>query len=64
VGKFIEDHGYEAMPNKNTGAQGRISDMDGTIGKTLSPEEQIGYQKRTTTRTPHHRSVKYGPAGA
>ena len=41
VGKMIEDHGYEAAVYRNTGARGVVSDMDGSPGNTLSPEEQI-----------------------
>ena len=41
VGKVIEDEGYEAFVHRNTGARGVVSDMDGSPGNTLSPEEQI-----------------------
>jgi epoxyqueuosine reductase len=58
VGKFIEDHGYEAMLYRNTGARGRVSDMNGEEGNTLSPEEQIVYQI-SSKHTSHHRSVQY-----
>jgi ferredoxin len=61
VGKFIEDQGYEAMLYRNTGARGSVSDMDGTPGNTLSPEEQIVYQQ-TGSRTAHHRTVQYTQA--
>ena len=37
VGKLIEDHGYEAMVYRNTGARGVVSDMDGSPGNTLAP---------------------------
>ena len=39
VGRLIEDFGYEANAYRNTGARGCVSDMDGTPGKTVSPEE-------------------------
>ena len=41
VGQVIEDNGYEAFIYRNTGARGCVSDMDGSPGNTLSPEEQI-----------------------
>ena len=41
VGKVIEDEGYEAFVYRNTGARGVVSDMDGSLGNTLSPAEQI-----------------------
>ncbi|MBR6765280.1 MAG: hypothetical protein IKM06_02220, partial [Clostridia bacterium] len=41
VGKVIEDEGYEAFIYRNTGARGCVSDMDGSPGSSLSPEEQI-----------------------
>ena len=40
VGKVIEDEGYEAVVYRKTGARGVVSDMDGTPGNTLSPEDQ------------------------
>jgi epoxyqueuosine reductase len=58
VGKYIEDLGYEAMVYRNTGARGSVSDMDGTPGGTLSPEEKIVYTQ-TGDRTAHHRSVQF-----
>ena len=45
VGKVIEDEGYEAFVYRNTGARGPVSDMDGTPGNSLSPEEQIEITK-------------------
>ena len=45
VGKVIEDEGYEAFVYRNTGARGAVSDMDGSPGNTLSPEEQIEISK-------------------
>ncbi len=59
VGKFIEDHGYEAFVYRNTGARGSVSDMDGAPGNTLSPEEQIENVELQKTSTPHHRSVQF-----
>jgi|LSQX01.3.fsa_nt_gb ferredoxin len=70
VGKLIEDHGYEAVVYRNTGARGKVSDMTGEEGPTLSPEEQIAFDDnekddleiditRTASKTPHHRSVEY-----
>ena len=32
VGRVIEDEGYEAFMYRNTGARGKVSDMDGTDG--------------------------------
>jgi epoxyqueuosine reductase len=58
VGRFIEDSGWEAAVYRNTGARGRVSDMDGSEGNTLSPEEQIDIG-RTANKTAHHRSVQY-----
>ena len=59
VGKVIEDAGYEAMLYRNTGARGVVSDMDGSPGNTLSPEEQIEVNKRAETKTAHHRTVQF-----
>ena len=59
VGKVIEDEGYEAVVYRNTGARGVVSDMDGSPGNTLSPEEQIEISKRAKGKTAHHRSVQY-----
>ena len=59
VGKLIEDEGYEAMVYRNTGARGVVSDMDGSPGNTLSPEEQINANTREETKTAHHRSVQF-----
>ncbi len=59
VGKVIEDEGYEAFVYRNTGARGVVSDMDGSQGSTLSPEEQIEVVEHAKTRTAHHRSVTY-----
>lgn len=59
VGKVIEDEGYEAMLYRNTGARGVLSDMDGSPGNTLSPEEQIEVNKQAKTKTAHHRSVQF-----
>ncbi|MBN2642438.1 MAG: hypothetical protein JXR78_12355 [Victivallales bacterium] len=59
VGKVIEEHGYEAMLYRNTGARGVVSDMDGSPGNTLSPEEQIEVLEREKSKTAHHRSVQF-----
>lgn len=59
VGKVIENHGYEAMLYRNTGARGVVSDMDGSPGNTLSPEEQIEANEHVKTKTAHHRSVQF-----
>ena len=59
VGKLIEDAGYEAFVYRNTGARGVISDMDGSQGNTLSPEEEIEVNERAKTATAHHRSVQF-----
>lgn len=59
IGKFIEDHGYEAMLYRNTGARGVVSDMDGSPGNTLSPEEQIQVIEQAKTKTAHHRTVQF-----
>ena len=59
VGKLIEDEGYEAFVYRNTGARGSISDMDGSPGNTLSPEEQIDINENAKVSTAHHRSVQF-----
>ncbi len=59
VGKIIEDEGYEAVVYRNTGARGVVSDMDGSPGNTLSPEEQIEVSKHAKGKTAHHRSVQF-----
>ncbi len=59
VGKYIESEGYEAFVYRNTGARGSISDMDGSPGNTLSPEEQIEINGNARTATAHHRSVQF-----
>jgi ferredoxin len=59
VGKLIEDNGYEAMLYRNTGARGVVSDMDGSPGNTLSPEEQIEVNEQAKTKAAHHRSVQF-----
>lgn len=41
LGKIIEDEGYEAFLYRNTGGRGVVSDMDGTLGNTITPEEEI-----------------------
>jgi len=59
VGRVIEDAGYEAFVYRNTGARGPVSDMDGTPGNSLSPEEQIEITKHAKGKTAHHRSVQF-----
>ena len=59
VGKLIEDEGYEAFVYRNTGARGCVSDMDGSPGNTLSPEEQIEISEHAKDSTAHHRSVQF-----
>ena len=59
VGKLIEDEGYEAFVYRNTGARGTVSDMDGSPGNTLSPEEQIEVKENAKNSTAHHRSVQF-----
>lgn len=59
VGKLIEDNGYEAMLYRNTGARGAVSDMDGSPGNTLSPEEQIQVNEQAKNKAAHHRSVQF-----
>ncbi len=59
VGKYIESEGYEAFVYRNTGARGSVSDMDGSQGNTLSPEEQIEVNENAKTSTAHHRSVQF-----
>ena len=59
VGKVIEDEGYEAVVYRNTGARGVVSDMDGSPGNTLSPEEQIEVNENAKTSTAHHRTVQF-----
>lgn len=64
VGKLIEDEGYEAFVYRNTGARGAVSDMDGSPGNSLSPEEQIENVKYIKKKTAHHRSVQFTRAVA
>ena len=59
VGKVIEDEGYEAFVYRNTGARGVVSDMDGSPGNTLSPEEQIEVNENAKTSPAHPRSVQF-----
>ncbi len=59
VGKVIESAGYEAFLYRNTGARGCVSDMDGSPGNTLSPEEQIEVNENAKTSTAHHRNVQF-----
>lgn len=59
VGKVIEDAGYEAVTYKNTGARGVVSDMDGSPGNTISPEEQIEVSKHAKSKAAHHRTVQF-----
>ncbi len=59
VGRVIEDAGYEAFVYRNTGARGIVSDMDGTPGNSLSPEEQIEVSQNAKGKTNHHRSVQF-----
>ncbi len=59
VGKLIEDEGYEAFVYRNTGARGVVSDMDGSPGSTLSPEEQIDVTETAKVSTAHHRTVSF-----
>ena len=59
VGKVIEDAGYEAFVYRNTGARGVVSDMDGSPGNTLSPEEQIEVNEYAKTSAAHHRNVQF-----
>lgn len=59
VGKLLEDNGYEAMLYRNTGARGAVSDMDGSPGNTLSPEEQIQVNEQAKNKAAHHRSVQF-----
>ena len=61
VGKLLEDHGYEAVVYRNTGARGKVSDMTGEEGSTISPEEQLVFG-RTENKTAHHRSVNFTQA--
>ena len=61
VGKLIEDEGYEAFVYRNTGARGSVSDMDGSPGGSLSPEEQIEINENAKMSTAHHRSVQFHP---
>ena len=59
VGKLIEDEGYEAFVYRNTGARGCVSDMDGTPGNTLSPEEEIQVGKTVKSDVARNRCVEY-----
>ena len=58
VGKVIEDEGYEAFIYRNTGGRGVVSDMDGSPGNSLSPEEEIDVIK-DHKRSGHHRTVQF-----
>lgn len=67
VGRLIEDCGYEAAVYRNTGARGCVSDMDGTPGNTLSPEEQIEITEMAKNGAPlwkydYNRAVTARPA--
>lgn len=59
VGKLIEDEGYEAFVYRNAGARGSVSDMDGTPGNTLSPEEEIEVGKTKKGGVARNRCVEY-----
>ncbi len=59
VGRVIEDHGYEAMLNRNTGARGSVSDVDGKAGNSISPEEQITSNQQEEKKTALHRTVQF-----
>ena len=59
VGKIIEDEGYEAFVYRNTGSRGCVSDMDGTPGNTLSPEEEIEVGKKQVKSVERNRCVQY-----
>ena len=59
VGQLIEDEGYEAFIYRNTGARGSVSDMDGSPGNSISPEEQIEAMNQAKNKTSHHRSVQF-----
>ena len=59
VGKVIEDEGYEAVVYRNTGSRGCVSDMDGTPGNTLSPEEEIEVGKKQVKSEARNRCVQY-----
>lgn len=59
VGKLLENHGFEAMLYRNTGARGAVSDMDASPGNTLSPEEQIQVNEQAKNKAAHHRSVQF-----
>jgi len=59
VGKLIEDEGYEAFVYRNTGARGVVSDMDGSPGATISPEESLDAFEREKGATSHHRTVQF-----
>jgi len=59
VGKLIEDEGYEAFVYRNTGARGIVSDMDGSAGATVSPEESLEAFNRAKGATAHHRTVQF-----
>lgn len=59
VGRVIEDEGWEAMLYRNTGARGSVSDMDGSPGNSLSPEEQINVSRQAESKAAHHRSVQF-----
>lgn len=65
IGRIIEDHGYEAFVYRNTGARHIISDMDGELGQTISPEEKAFTMEKASNgitgsrRTmPHTRSPR------
>ena len=58
VGKVIEDEGYEAFIYRNTGGRGVVSDMDGSPGNSLSPEEEIDIIKNGK-KSGHHRTVQF-----
>lgn len=51
LGQMIEDEGWEAVTYRNTGARGSVSDMDGSRGSTISPEEEIELKNRSVSFT-------------
>ncbi len=59
VGKYIEENGYEAMPYRNTGGRGRVSDLTGEERYILSPEEHSSYNEKYEKIITNRRTMKY-----
>ena len=61
LGRFIEDHGYEAAVYRNTGGRGSVSDMTGRPEHTESPELHGGWAQRALIHTKSARPGQPAP---